>query len=38
MKVVSTVASSIGKGLVAVSCRRLPDGTAAYYFGSVDDA
>lgn len=28
----------LGKGLVAVSCRRLPDGSAAYYFGPVDDA
>jgi predicted GNAT superfamily acetyltransferase len=26
------------KGLAAVSCRRLPNGTAAYYFGPVDDA
>jgi predicted GNAT superfamily acetyltransferase len=28
----------LGKGLAAVSCRRLPDGSAAYYFGPVDDA
>jgi predicted GNAT superfamily acetyltransferase len=28
----------LGKGLVAVSCRRQPDRTAAYYFGPVDDA
>jgi predicted GNAT superfamily acetyltransferase len=28
----------LGKGLAAVSCRRLPDGNAAYYFGPVDDA
>ncbi|MEU4196042.1 hypothetical protein AB0E69_29345 [Kribbella sp. NPDC026611] len=26
------------KGLAAVSCRRLPDGEAVYYFGPVDDA
>ncbi|MFG1628934.1 GNAT family N-acetyltransferase [Kribbella sp. NPDC049227] len=25
------------KGLAAVSCRRLPDGNAVYYFGPVDD-
>jgi predicted GNAT superfamily acetyltransferase len=24
----------LGKGLVAVSCRRLPDGSGAYYFGA----
>ncbi|WP_410793605.1 hypothetical protein [Kribbella sp. C-35] len=28
----------LGKGLVAVSCRRLPDGTGAYYFGPADHA
>ena len=28
----------LGKGLAAVSCRRLQDGNAAYYFGLVDDA
>jgi predicted GNAT superfamily acetyltransferase len=28
----------LAKGLVAVSCRRLPDGTGAYYFGPADDA
>jgi predicted GNAT superfamily acetyltransferase len=28
----------LGKGLVAVSCRRLPDGAGAYYFGPADDA
>ena len=27
----------LGKGLAAVSCRLLPDGSAAYYFGPVDD-
>lgn len=28
----------LGQGLAAVSCRRLADGTGAYYFGPVDDA
>ncbi|MDX3002186.1 GNAT family N-acetyltransferase [Kribbella solani] len=28
----------LGQGLAAVSCRRLADGSGAYYFGSVDDA
>ena len=28
----------LAKGLVAVSCRRLVDGTGAYYFGPADDA
>ena len=28
----------LGKGLVAKSCTRLPDGNAAYCFGPVDDA
>ncbi|MGW6197921.1 hypothetical protein ACWF0M_17385 [Kribbella sp. NPDC055110] len=28
----------LAKGLVAVSCRRLPDGTGVYYFGPGDDA
>lgn len=28
----------LGKGLVAVSCRRLPDGTGLYSFGQADDA
>lgn len=28
----------LAKGLVAVSCRRLADGTGAYYFGPADDA
>jgi hypothetical protein len=28
----------LGKGLVAVSCRRLPDGNGAYYFGPADHA
>jgi predicted GNAT superfamily acetyltransferase len=28
----------LAKGLVAVSCRRLQDGTDAYYFGPADDA
>ncbi|HEY4571945.1 MAG TPA: hypothetical protein VIH10_20885 [Kribbella sp.] len=27
-----------GKGLAAVSCRRLPDGNAAYFFAAVTDA
>jgi predicted GNAT superfamily acetyltransferase len=28
----------LAQGLVAVSCRRLPDGNSAYYFGSAADA
>ncbi|MET9316618.1 hypothetical protein ABZX12_32765 [Kribbella sp. NPDC003505] len=28
----------LAKGLIAVSCRRLADGTGAYYFGPADDA
>jgi predicted GNAT superfamily acetyltransferase len=28
----------LDKGLAAVSCRHLPDGTAVYYFGSVENA
>ncbi|MGW6282726.1 GNAT family N-acetyltransferase [Kribbella sp. NPDC055071] len=28
----------LDKGLAAISCRQLPDGTAAYYFGSVANA
>ncbi|RZU03634.1 hypothetical protein EV645_7667 [Kribbella rubisoli] len=28
----------LAQGLVAVSCRRLPDGNGAYYFGPADDA
>jgi predicted GNAT superfamily acetyltransferase len=28
----------LAEGLVAVSCRRLPDGNGAYYFGAADDA
>lgn len=28
----------LDKGLVAVSCRRRPDGTGVYYFGAADDA
>ena len=27
----------LAKGLVAVSCRRMPDGDGAYFFGPVDD-
>lgn len=28
----------LDQGLVAVSCRQSPDGSAAYYFGKMDDA
>ena len=33
-----TFEALLGKGLAAVSCRRLPNGNAAYYFGPADDA